>query len=137
MSDTMTATSTNGVYRDGTWVISGDGSARACFEYIGEGYSGDYDDADPQDAALYRLDVHVAAEFADRMDTEPVEGETRWVYPDDGSICTQVHVDGLSAVEASSMLAFAADMVAALLASGSSSSVKSAMDSLSWLPVRR
>lgn len=128
------ASATSEPYRDGTFVPSDNGTVRVCFTHLGEGFNGEYDETDPSDAALYRLDVEVTAAL-----TETVYGEKTddpdWVYPSDGSICTVVHVDGLTADTANALLTYAANKVADAIASDSS--VKSAMDALSHLPTQR
>lgn len=131
------AHSTAAPYRDGTWVTSSDGTVRACFTFIGEGYDGDYDETDPDDAALYRLDVNVAEPHLEVLDVEDLgNGEDAgWGYPSDGSICTHVRVDDLSEADAHELLAYASNMVAEALAADTNS-VKGCLDRLSWLPRR-
>lgn len=123
-------------YADDEWFYSDNGQARACFTDLGEGYEGDYDETDPDDAPLYRLDVNVAAEHSDAVRGEEVDGEPEWVYPADGSICTQVVIENHGPEELIALLVYAANRIADAVTSGTTS-VKGAMDSLSYLPTKR
>lgn len=122
-------------YADDEWFYSANGLARACFTDIGEGYEGDYDASDPDDAPLYRLDVNVAAAYAEQTWAEETD-DPAWVYPSDGSICTHVEIDAHDPAVLIDLLTYAADAVAEALTSGTTS-VKKAMDALSYLPTKR
>lgn len=122
-------------YADDEWFYSDNGQARACFTDIGEGYEGDYDETDPDDAPLYRLDVHVSAEHMEAVRGEETD-EPEWVYPADGSICTNVIIENYGPEELVDLLIYAANSVADAVASGTAS-VKGTMDALSYLPAKR
>lgn len=67
------------------WVSSRRGNIIAEWEYIGEGWSGDYNPDDPDDTMLLRFSVkefHKVSEFGGQ-----------WVEMDDASYCTQMPVD--------------------------------------------
>lgn len=132
---TETSDTTTTAYRHGTWVLSADQKVRACFDYIGEGISGEYDESDPSDVALLRLDVNVVADLSDTVDGEPVDDDG-WVYPACGSICTMVPMEGATEGQMVALLSYAADTVADAIGSGTDS-VKGAMDRLSLLPTLR
>lgn len=59
------------------------GNYRATWEYIGEGWSGDYDPEDPEDIPLLRFSVdrHVDSEFLE------------WEGMDNASYCTRMPID--------------------------------------------
>lgn len=127
------STPTASTYVDGTWVEAPGGKVRACFEYIGEGYNGDYDETDPTDAPLYRLDINVAAEYAEATYAEDIDDDPDWFYPADGSICTAVRMDDIDEETALILLGYAAETIDTTLLLGGGS-VKGAMDRLSLLP---
>lgn len=134
----MTNTPTNtpsDTYIDNTYVTSDDGKVRACFIYIGEGYNGEFDETDPDDAALYRLDIEVSAGYADKTWAEPTD-DPDWVYPAGGSICTSVEMDKVDNATCLDLLGYAANQVAEALATDTNS-VKDLMDDLSYLPTKR
>ena len=89
------------------------GERRVSLSYIGEGYSGDYDPDDPEDAQLLRLDI-----------AELIDGE--WVTMDDGSYCTGIKLQTDAEVIAD-LLKGIMDEVALL------ERVKKAGERLSWL----
>jgi len=62
-----------------------DGKIRVDFVHIGEGYNGDYNPDDPDDAKLIRFDVYAKG----------IEGfdKNEWVDVDDASYCTTLTVD--------------------------------------------
>lgn len=60
-------------------IIKGD--LKVTFENIGEGWSGDYDEADPEDKNLLRIYIYL-------RDNEG--GSPDWVQVEDGSICTSL-----------------------------------------------
>lgn len=107
-----------------------DGPVKVSFDYIGEGVSGDYDPEDPSDVALLRLDVLVSAEcgYGGEETDDPA-----WLYPQDGSICTQV-AEGDDERIRMDVLAYAAAVLRTAVETGGS--VKHVMDRLSYLPER-
>lgn len=107
-----------------------DGPVKVSFDYIGEGLSGDFDANDPDDVALLRLDVLVAADAG--YDGEETD-DPAWLYPQDGSICTQV-AEGDDERIRMDVLAYAAAVLRTTVERGES--VKHAMDRLSYLPQR-
>lgn len=60
------------------------------FDYIGEGYNGEYDPNDPDDRPLLRLDVLVYDGYQGFAEPALEDG---WLYPSDGSICTGIPAD--------------------------------------------
>ena len=65
--------------------------SRSClvsFDYIAEGFNGDYDPDDPSDKPLLRLDVLVNPAFY--TGSYEIDPESPWVCPDDSTICTQL-----------------------------------------------
>lgn len=102
---------------------------RVNFEYIGEGHSGDYNASDPADEPLLRLDVNLAKGYY------PYDGEDAddgWIYPDQGSICTQVR-DGVVYETEVLLLTYAACFIDRECRHGRMP-VKRMMDVLSYLP---
>ena len=89
------------------------GNRKVSLSYIGEGYNGDYDETDPEDAQLLRLDIY-----------ELVDGE--WESMDDGSYCTGVKVQTDSRL-VSRILNEMMDVIAPL------ERVKKAGEQLSWV----
>lgn len=134
-SATDTTNTAEQPYTYGTWVTSTDGTVRVSFDHIGEGFEGDYDETDPDDAPLLRLDVEVAAQHSDKVWGEETD-DPNWVYPSDGSICTQVNMDTTDDATLRDLLAYAAASLSEAVTSGTTS-VKSEMDRLSYLPVKR
>lgn len=65
-------------------VISKDGRFKAVWEWIGEGRSGDYNPADPNDFPILRFTCYVAPN-ADRTN---VGGASFWEQIEDASFCT-------------------------------------------------
>lgn len=57
-------------------------NVKVTWDYIGEGASGDYDEADENDVALLRFEVY-------RKD----EGSHEWEYVENSSYCTNFPVD--------------------------------------------
>ena len=57
---------------------------------IGEGYNGDYDPEDPEDAELLRFDVYIQR---DCSDDKLGEDDDEWVEVEDSSYCTYIHAD--------------------------------------------
>lgn len=119
-------------YRLGTPAISADGKVKATFEFIGEGNNGEYDETDPTDVPLLRIDIEVGPDYAKATDAEPTD-DPAWFTPSDGSICTGVNMDTLGAVTGQVLLTYAAETTAQVLAYGRTS-IKGQMDSLSHLP---
>ena len=60
------------------------------FVNIGEGYNGDYDPEDPEDAELLRFDVYIQR---DCPDDELDEDDDGWMEVDDSSYCTLIKAD--------------------------------------------
>lgn len=89
------------------------GNRKVSLCYIGEGYNGYYDDNDPDDAQLLRMDIY-----------ELMNGE--WEAMDDGSYCTGIRV-ATPADEVAKLLEVIMDTVAPL------ERVKKAGERLSWL----
>lgn len=59
--------------------------------HLGEGYSGDYDPNDPQDAPLYRIDVEIAAEYPDaEPEWGPDQHVEAWAESCTTTACTQI-----------------------------------------------
>ena len=67
--------------------ISGD--VKVNFEYIGEGYSGEYDKDDPADMPLWRFYTQ-KREYVDDPDTGIDHPDWNWVEVNEGSYCTQL-----------------------------------------------
>lgn len=107
------------------------GPVKVSFGYIGEGVSGDYHEDDPNDEPLLRLDVLVSAScgYGGEETSDPA-----WLYPDQGSICTQVREDATEQ-ERIDALRHAAEYLRDVVERDES--VKHAMDRLSWLPQAR
>lgn len=104
-----------------------DGPVRVSFDYIGEGTSGDYDESDPDDVALLRLDCNIHAVMGYGGEAT---GDDDWLYPQDGSICTQVPYDTPLERQRELLRMVAADLRRVVEAD---ESVKGAMDRYSWL----
>lgn len=66
---------------DGIEAIKGD--VKVTLEWIGEGFTGDYDESDPEDLRLMRFDVYK------RDGNNPDE----WIQVDDSSYCTLISLD--------------------------------------------
>lgn len=78
------------------WVVREDLGVRVSFTDIGEGYFGEHDEDDPDDAALLRLDVqvrgnHPHAATDDEADAD--EGGTWYWAQGDSSLCTNIRRD--------------------------------------------
>ncbi len=78
------------------WVVDEDAGIRVSFTDIGEGWNGDFDEDDPDDAALLRIDVqlrgtHPHASLDDDAD-EDENGVWYWAQGD-SSLCTNVERD--------------------------------------------
>lgn len=114
------------VHTEDGWIVVGD--VRVTFVDLGEGAGGEYDATDPNDTALLRLDCNVRAGLG--YDGE--DAGDGWVYPDQGSICTQVPVDSPGELEAA-LLQYAGAVLDHGVRHGRVS-VKRMMDWLSWLP---
>lgn len=99
--------------------------ARVSLEYIGEGWSGEYNPDDEDDVPLLRLDLLAYKGYQGFSD----EVDEKWVYPWDGSICTSLHATApLEEQQAflASALEFLSDIIQA------NGSVRKAMDSITW-----
>lgn len=107
------------------WVQNG--PVRVCFDYIGEGVSGDYDPTDPNDRALLRLDaqVHSAQNYGGEETDDP-----NWLYPQDGSICTCVGASTPATRQRELLVMIAADLRGVV---ERDESVKHAMDRYSYI----
>jgi hypothetical protein len=92
-------------------LVQGNRKVTLCF--IGEGYNGEYDPSDPEDAPLLRFDIY-----------ELINGE--WEAMDDASYCTGIRADSEPDVivrHLQTIMAF----------TGPLARVKKAAEQLSWL----
>ena len=112
--------------------VSKDGVVKIEWIYIGEGYSGDYDETDPEDVALMRYDAYIRqAEveaygiYADDAGPED-EG---WATLHDGSYCTRVPYDTPDA-ELQRLAQVMADELSNEVGTGT---LKRACERLSWI----
>lgn len=113
-----------------TWLESAD--VRVRFTFIGEGVHGDYDPDDSLDLPLLRLDCLVRRTTAERTGQFFEDySDAEWVYPDQGSICTCVWLGSTPSLQLQ-YLAYALGYLQHVIES-TSTSVKHAMDRLSWL----
>jgi hypothetical protein len=65
------------------------GNKRVTWEWIGEGWSGDHDETDPDDTPLLRFSC---SEFVRSMENRPAGFEKEWQALDDASYCTRMPV---------------------------------------------
>ncbi|GAB2733417.1 hypothetical protein [Nocardioides pakistanensis] len=89
-----------------------DGPVRVAFTDLGEGYSGDYDEDDPDDEPLLRLDTAVRADAG--VDGEYVFTDTdgaEWVNPDSYSWCTNISRDRTSPADQRAFLVTTAKLL--------------------------
>lgn len=113
------------------WVTSPTGMFRACFTDLGEGISGEYDETDPTDEPLLRVDVQVRA-GAGRVAEEDASlynpDDTGWWTARDGSLCTNVNADKVTGAQRARLLA-------RLLAEidGETDSIKRPVEQFSWI----
>lgn len=91
---------------------------RVELEWIGEGWSGEYDDRDPDDEPLLRFTV-----------SHRVDGE--WEQVDDASYCTQLSALAVTEEERRRILTSIMEQVYDDVASGRS--IKRLCEELSWL----
>lgn len=90
---------------------------RVEFECIGEGYSGDYDPADPEDAELLRFYI------SERRDGE-------WEDADGGSYCTRVPADTDEETQEKLLQLLMKELIAGVEAG---ESIKKTGERLSWI----
>lgn len=110
------------------WLTDEAAGVRVCFTDIGEGLCGEWDDTDPDDMPLLRLDVQVrdwhdqAGEDATLYDPTA----TGWTLPHEWTMCTHVHADTDPAT-------LHGLLTHALSRLSGASSIKGTLDELSWL----
>jgi hypothetical protein len=77
------------------WVVDEDKGIRLAFTNLDEGWDGDYDETDPEDDNLLRLDVQVRREHPLADLDEPFDADAdEWYLPvNGGSMCTAVRAD--------------------------------------------
>ena len=66
-------------------------NVRVVFEYIGEGYNGDYDPTDPEDKPLLRFDVFADVHLKNPYSEDPILGDFGYML--DSSYCTALPVE--------------------------------------------
>ena len=101
--------------------------------HLDEGLDGDFDADDPNDKALYRLDVFLSVAAAERagLDFEVYDEEGAWATVQDSSFCTQLPLETVAWIRAE-LLGFATERVQESLATGSPS-LKRVCEALSWM----
>jgi len=100
------------------------------FVDLGEGWNGDYNPDDPNDREFLRLDVLISSQFAEQINHDETD-DPRWIYPQDGSICTGVSKD-TTVEQAKAHLQTALDEITDLIDSGHPT-IRRVMARLSWL----
>ena len=113
------------------WVLSPDRLFRACFTDLGEGHQGEWNEDDPTDEPLLRVDVqvsdpdHYAADEDAAIYSPTDQG---WFTCHDGSICTNVNADTVTAVQRARLLnSLLVDL------NGHRESIKGILDNFSWV----
>lgn len=108
--------------RDTTFIdlILERGSKRVVWEYIDEGFSGDYNEKDPTDQPLLRFSCY---EYSIGSITDNVVAE--WVQMDDASYCTRIPV-GASTRSLARLAAVILDVI-------QEPDYKKRLEELSWL----
>ena len=63
---------------------------RVVLTHLDEGVSGAYDEDNPHDTPLARVDIFVHRRIAEALDTDEDTGDAIWYFPSEYSICTRI-----------------------------------------------
>lgn len=112
------------------WVTSEKDGIRVSFTDIGEGVHGDYDETDPTDVALLRLDVQVRPEHPQAEPHDEAEPGWHWVQGET-SLCTNVERDNVTPEQMRRLLGgVRADLIAAGAGGSSLSGITKGFESM-------